>query len=152
MPVFYAATRYAWALGIPLGVSPEWLTSLGAENPGIWWAGAMIATLGVGGAALTLGLVQKWGEVYPRWIPRLRGRPVRPRTAILPASLVAIVMTTAGLTSLRRLIFEGINIEPETWGLYVPQLFFPVWGVALGAATLAYHLRRRSECRRCGLA
>ncbi|WP_165959510.1 hypothetical protein [Nonomuraea longispora] len=25
---------------------------------------------------LTLGLIGRWGEVFPRWIPMLRGRPV----------------------------------------------------------------------------
>ena len=79
--------------------------------------------MGAGGALLTLGLVQRWGEVYPRWIPYLRGKPVRPRTAIVPASLVAILITSAGLTYVR---------------------------TALGAATLAYHLRRRRACGRCG--
>jgi hypothetical protein len=26
---------------------------------------------------------------------------------------------------------------------------WPVWGAALGAATLAFHLRRRGHCRHC---
>ncbi|MGA8117386.1 MAG: hypothetical protein WCA46_27435 [Actinocatenispora sp.] len=29
-------------------------------------------------------------------------------------------------------------------------MLWTVWGVALGAATFAYHLRRRGECRWCG--
>lgn len=38
------------------------------------------------------------------------------------------------------------GLEPET----IPVLLFPLWGSALGAATLAYHYRRRGPCRRCG--
>jgi hypothetical protein len=36
--------------------------------------------------------------------------------------------------------------------VHVPELFWPVWGGALGAATLAYHLRRRGRCPHCGRA
>ena len=67
----------------PLGFSREALRAQEAESPGIWLAGAGLGTLAVGGALLTLGLIQRWGEVYPRWIVFLRDKPVRPRTAAL---------------------------------------------------------------------
>ncbi len=149
VPVGYALTRWAWAFDIPLGVTREGLHKEAAESPGIWLAGALLATMGASGAALTLGLVQRWGEIYPRWIPFLRDKPVRPRTAIIPASLVAILVTSAGLMWLRWLILGRFDVESQTWGLYVPQLFWPLWGVALGAATLAYYLRRRGPCSQC---
>jgi hypothetical protein len=149
VPVFYALTRWAFALGIPLGVSREGLQKEARESPGIWLAGAMLATMGAGGAVLTLGLVQRWGEVYPRWIPFLRGKPVRPRTAIVPASLVAILVTSAGLMYLRLLILGRFEIDGQTWGLYVPEMFWPLWGAALGGAALAYHVRRRGPCPHC---
>jgi hypothetical protein len=106
--------------------------------------------MALGGAVLTLGLVQKWGEVYPRWIPHLSGRRVRERTAVIPASLVAILITSTGLTNIRAHTLGGYDIEWEAWGMYAPQMFFPLWGAALGAATLAYHLRRRGRCGACG--
>jgi len=31
-----------------------------------------------------------------------------------------------------------------------PTLLFPVWGVALAVATLAYYYRRRDPCSVCG--
>jgi hypothetical protein len=122
---------------------------MAAENPDIWWGGAILATMGLGGAALTLGLVQRWGEVYPGWIPRLGGKPVRPRAAIIPASLAAILLTSAGLTWVRWALAGRFTLEADTWGLHLPQLFWPLWGAALGAATVAYHLRRRAQCRDC---
>jgi hypothetical protein len=149
VPIGYALTRWAWALGIPLGVSREGLDKLAAENPGIWLAAAMLATMGAGGALLTIGLVRPWGEVYPRWIPYLRGKRVQPRTAIVPATAVALLITSAGLMYLRWLALGRIDITTDTWGLHVPQFFWPVWGCALGAATLAYHLRRRGHCPHC---
>jgi hypothetical protein len=150
VPVGYALTRWSWALDIPLGVTREGLHREARDSPGIWLAGALLATMGAGGALLTLGLVQRWGEVYPRWIPYLRGKPVRPRTAIVPASLVAILITSAGLMYVRWFLLGRFRLTSETWGLFLPELFWPLWGTALGAATLAYHLRRRRACGRCG--
>jgi hypothetical protein len=150
VPLGYSLTRWAWALDIPLGVSREGLHKQAAETPGIWLAGAMLATMGAGGALLTIGLVRPWGEVYPRWIPYLRGKRVRPRTAIVPATAVALLVTSAGLLYLRWLALGRIDLTIDTWGLYVPEFFWPAWGGALGAATLAYHLRRRGRCRHCG--
>jgi hypothetical protein len=149
VPIGYSLTRWAWALDIPLGVSREGLHRQAAETPGIWLAGAALATMGAGGALLTIGLVRPWGEVYPRWIPYLRGKRVRPRTAIIPASAVALLVTPAGLMYLRMLVLGRIDLTADTWALYVPEFFWPVWGAALGAATLAYHLRRRAPCHHC---
>jgi hypothetical protein len=145
VPAFYALTRWAWALGIPLGFSRQELRAQAIESPGIWLAGAGLATLAAGGALLTLGLVQRWGEVYPRWIPFLRGRPVRPRTAVTPATVVAVLVTSAGMAHLRALLAGQISLN---WGTG-PALLWPLWGAALGAAALAYHLRRRGSCRHC---
>jgi len=149
VPIGYALTRWSFALDMPIGVDREGIRKEAAESPGIWLAGAILATMGAGGAVLTFGLVRPWGEVYPRWIPRLRGKRVRPRTAIIPASLVAILITSAGLMNVRWLIIGRFRLEEETWGLFLPQLFWPLWGVALAVATVAYYLRRRAACPHC---
>ena len=47
-----------------------------------------LATIAVGGALLTLGLVQRWGKVF---IP----------LAVVPASLVSVLVTAAGLMFVR---------------------------------------------------
>jgi hypothetical protein len=80
VPLGYATTRSAWALGIPLGVSRHLVDDLGSAV----YAGAALATPAVGGALLTLGLVQRWGEVFLRWMPGLRGRRVPVRLAVVP--------------------------------------------------------------------
>jgi hypothetical protein len=150
VPVAYALTRWAWALDIPLGVSRAGLHKEAADSPGIWLAGALLATMAAGGALLTIGLVRPWGETYPRWIPYLRGKRVRPRSAIIPATAVALLVTSAGLMYLRWFAIGRIDLAADTWGLFVPEFFWPVWGVALGSATFAYHLRRRGRCVHCG--
>ena len=95
-PIFYTITRYAWALGIPLGISEQALR-LGQEN-GTWTSGLFLATFGLVGAVLMLGLVQRWGEVFPRWIIGLAGRRVPIALAVVPASLVSVLLIVGGIT------------------------------------------------------
>lgn len=141
VPLLYATTRYAWLLGIGLGMDPELLRE--GQEGGYWLAGAALATFAVVGAILTLGLAQRWGEVFPRWIPVLAGRRVPPALAVVPASVVAVCVTAAGKTFVR---LAGTSDMAAGAGLggYL-MVLFPLWGVALGAATLAYHLRRRPD-------
>jgi hypothetical protein len=143
IPLIYAVTRYAWLLRIPLLVDDEFIDELHAD--GAAWAGAWLATFAVIGAVLTLGLVQRWGERFPRWMLGLAGRPVPIRLAVIPASIVSVLVTSAGLGLSSHL---SLSLSSETLsGLWVhlPQLLWPVWGVALGAATLGYYLRRRPD-------
>jgi hypothetical protein len=97
------------------------------------------------GAILTLGLIQGWGEVFPRWLPIIGGRPVPPALAIVPASAVAILVTTAGLMFWRRTLLGSgtFSLARGDWAALLPELLWPIWGLALGAATLAYYLRRK---------
>ncbi|MEU7853296.1 hypothetical protein [Nonomuraea sp. NPDC049141] len=148
VPLVYCATRWCWALGVPLGVSEEFLDEGARDAPGIWLAGAYLATFGAGGGLLTLGLVQRWGEVFPRWILGLRGKRVPPLLAIIPATLVAIIITVAGMTYIRWALSGRFTMAE--WGAWLPETLWPVWGGALAAAALAYHLRRRGQCRHCG--
>jgi hypothetical protein len=142
-------------LGIPLGISEEFLRE--GQEVGLWWAGAGLATVALGGAILTLGLVQGWGEVFPRWIPFAGGKRVPPALAIVPASLVSVLITAAGVMFVRltltgrlgAILGEGV-LSAENWAALAPELLWPVWGVALGAGTLAYYYRRRDKCKHCG--
>ncbi|MEU7608816.1 hypothetical protein [Micromonospora sp. NPDC049204] len=143
IPLTYAVTRFAWAVGIPLGITREFLTDM--QDTGLVWAGLGLGAFATVGAILTLGLVQRWGERFPRWMIGLAGRRVPVKLAVVPATLVAIAVTAASL---------GLLGQPEFWQEIDvaggPARLWPLWGVALGAATYAYHLRRRGACRRCG--
>ncbi len=157
-PVFYALTRYAWALGFPLGMSEEYLRR--GQESGMWISGLFLATFGLVGAVLTLGLVQRWGEVFPRWMIGLAGRRVPIALAVVPASLVSVLLVVGGIVIWSALGPDGRQVGGR-WGrgdrnhrgnsLPVgPILLFPVWGVALAVATLGYYYRRRSPCSVCG--
>ena len=147
VPLLYATTRWAWALGFPLGISDK-LWAEGKED-NLWVWGAALATMGALGSLLTLGLVQRWGEIFPRWMVGLRGRRVPVSLAVVPATLVSIMVTIGGVMYIR-LHFQGaFDNQKDDWGATVPEMFWPVWGIALAAATLAYYLRRRGVCKQC---
>ncbi|MBD5784860.1 hypothetical protein IF650_01585 [Cellulosimicrobium terreum] len=150
IPAFYAVTRIAWVLGIPLGFSPDDVASLAGDDG--WLAALGLGGFALLGAVLTLGLFQRWGEVFPRWMVGLAGRRVPVKLAVVPASIVAVAVLPAGL-SMYALGFSesALRLSADQWGAVGPTLLWPLWSVALGAATYAYWLRRRGECRACGL-
>jgi hypothetical protein len=158
-PVFYALTRYAWALGIPLGMSEEQF--IPGQESGKWVAGALfLGNFILLGAALMLGLVQRWGEVFPRWMTGLAGRRIPIALAVVPASLAAVLLIAGGIgiwSGLDQMVTnaaaagaEGTGLIGEIFFQAGPTLLFPVWGAALAVATLGYYYRRRGPCSVCG--
>jgi len=157
-PVFYTFTRYAWALGFPLGMSEERFFS--GQESGTWIGGLSIATFGLVGATLMLGLIQHWGEVFPRWMIGLSGRRVPIALAVIPASLASVLLTVGGIgiwsgsgQMVATLVASGAEnmeiIAAITFELG-PTLLFPIWGIALAVATMGYYYRRRGPCSVCG--
>jgi hypothetical protein len=145
-PLVYAATRLAWVVGVPLGISDSLLREV--RSTGMMGAAAGLASVAICGAVLTVGLVRPWGEVFPRWMPILRGRRVPPVVAIAPASCVSVLVLAAGLGIARDALRNGL--ATADFAAHAPGLLWPFWGLGLGAATLAYHYRRRGRCARCG--
>jgi hypothetical protein len=112
----------------------------------------LLSLLQMGAGALTLGLVQPWGEVLPRWLPLLGGRRVAVRAAVVPAAIGAgllfLIEGYALLNSLFhfRVSTQTICVLPETgWQVsllkvaYAPLL---AWPLLLTVVTVAYHRRR----------
>jgi len=143
VPVLYAATRVAWALGIPLGVSDEFLVELGDAK----YAGLGLGLFAVVGSLLTLGLVQRWGEVFWAWLPGIGGRRVPVSMAFVPALFVAAAVTSAGLGFARIVLGPQIDRlpgDPADWGTWGPELLWIPWGIALAVAAFAYRMRREA--------
>jgi hypothetical protein len=138
----YEFTRVAWYFGWPLGISDDFHQMM-ADTPGMLEMGLGLAVMGLGGGILTHGLARHWGEVYPRWIWFRAGKRVPPLLAIIPASVVAVVLIPAGLMNAQ------LPLSGDNWALNAPGILWTVWGAALAAATYAYYLRRRTTCRRC---
>jgi hypothetical protein len=133
-PLPYVLVRMTWLTPWPLGV-PDGQSLDG----GVRVFGLLLGLAALGGALLTLGLVARWGEVFPAWLPGLRGRPVPVLAAVLPAGVVSVVLCAASVS----LVLLSAQAGMAWLVLLIPA---PVWGPALGLATLAYH-RRRTEGR-----
>jgi hypothetical protein len=150
-PIFYTLTRYAWALGIPWGMSMEHLRDGQVKH--LWTSGLFLATFSLVGALLMLGLIQRWGEVFPRWVPFLGGKQVPMALAIVPAAIVSVLVMVGGIAAWSGLsqMSAASKIVGENIVIFVgPLLLFPIWSVALAVATLGYYYRRRGPCKVCG--
>lgn len=143
LPLPYAATRLAWAMGFPLGVSNEFLRM--SEASGAATVELSLSGMAIVGALLTLGLVQHWGEDFPGWLPGVGGKRVPPALAIVPASIAAVLLTIGGLSIWRAWLIGGLPLAEDGWGTVVPALVFLPWGITLGLATYAYSERRRRD-------
>lgn len=81
------------ALGLPVGVNPgyrrQYYAFPSAGTVHVLWITALLGGL----ALLTLGLVQRWGEVVPEWAPVVGGRQVPRRAAVIAAASGASALT-----------------------------------------------------------
>jgi hypothetical protein len=126
----------------------------------MWISGLFLATFGLVGCVLMLGLVQRWGEVFPRGMIGLAGRRVPIALAVVPASLVSVLLIVGGIVigsglpgMAANVAATGVQGAEIFWEIFFqvgPTLLFPVWGVALAMATLGYYFRRRGRCKVCG--
>jgi hypothetical protein len=101
-------------------------------------------------AFLAVGLVSRWGEVFPSWMPVIGGRRVPTMAAVLPASAGALVLTVGTFARVSGFdeftAPDGSTVYLEGWRLglftatYGPLL---AWGPLLAVATVAYYVRRR---------
>jgi hypothetical protein len=109
-------------------------------------------------AFTAVGMVATWGEVFPRWIPVLRGRAVPKLVATVPAALGSAVLTllwtwTAVTFSLGRRVDGGpltgnAPLSLDDWqGLVAVVAYAPLllWGPLLGGVTISYWRRRRGD-------
>ena len=159
-PVFYAITRFAWVLGLPLGLSDEQFRN-SQENALVISGALSLGAFVLVGAVLMLGLVQRWGDVFPRWMIGLAGRRVPIALAVVPASLASVLLIVGGIgiwSGMSQMVaaladggVEGMGSIGEIIIFQLgPTLLFPIWGVALAVATVGYYYRRRGPCSVCG--
>ncbi|MFJ8164176.1 hypothetical protein ACIRBY_25065 [Streptomyces sp. NPDC096136] len=112
-------------------------------------------------AFAAVGLIAAWGEVFPRWIPVLRGRRVPLPAAVIPAALGATILT-ALWTTLAVQIGSGVTLQGNPLPADFPTVtlhgwrlgFFlatyaplPLWGPLLALLTIAYWRRRTPGLR-----
>lgn len=142
-----------WLLGVPLGIPPEEVTAIRRDlSPALGLAITLIPSLG---GLLTLGLARPWGQLIPRWILGLAGRPVPRVLALAPAGVVAVALTSYSLIS-AVVIGESLLAGTVTWSQLAAGwvvagtgLVFLGWGVALGVTALGYERVTRPRCETC---
>ncbi|MEU4219239.1 hypothetical protein [Actinoplanes sp. NPDC026623] len=149
LPVIgWAVPHGLWLLGVPFGISAQELEEgrQGLSTP----AGVAITVVPPLAGLLVLGLVQRWGQRFPRWMPWLRGRAVPRMLAAVPAGVVAITLVAYGLLSAA--VFTGQLLSGDLsgadlrdgWAVVGTLLVFVGWGVALGVTTAGYLRATRS--------
>lgn len=149
---FTAVPTGAWRIAIALGWDSGFTDDfLGPEhfpgNGSYYLIGLSLLAEVV--ALLTLGLVQRWGEVLPEWVPWLGGRTIPTAAAVVPALIGASIVTLATVTGAlewNAVDNMGAAGAPEGFkrllmtACYVPLL---AWGPLLFVVTVAYARRRR---------
>ncbi|WP_210747821.1 hypothetical protein [Actinomadura latina] len=107
-------------------------------------------------AFTAVGLIARWGEVFPRWVPWVRGRRVPITAAVIPAAVGAAILTVLWTVSIvNGLVFretiqgrplpDGFPIHFGSWeGVLGVVAYAPLvaWGPLLGVVTVAYFRRR----------
>ncbi|MGW0230385.1 hypothetical protein ACWDWO_18885 [Actinopolymorpha singaporensis] len=147
-----------WRVGVALGFSMGVSNAGGVDAslgfvPG-WQAvsilGLTLLSEGIG--LLSLGLVRPWGEVFPRWMPLIGGRRVRPVGATVLAAVGAIALTAiwtfATVNFIVLTVFgppgKGFAFVNGWWEALLILCYAPLllWGPLLLALAWAYYRRR----------
>ncbi|MDQ3641128.1 MAG: hypothetical protein M3450_06600 [Actinomycetota bacterium] len=136
------------ALGLPVGVDDHYHRAhFGFPGWGTAYVFGLTLLL-VSVALLTLGLVHRWGEVTPSWIPYIGGRGVPRLAAIIPAGAGAVALTLLWASAFSNLgeIFALYGLEGAARivviACYMPLL---LWGPLLAAVAISYAQRTRSH-------
>jgi hypothetical protein len=137
--------RLALAVGAPVGYDDAKLRA-DFDLPG-WGGAAYLVTLVVviqGFSLVSLGLVQRWGEVVPQWVPGLGDRRIPPALVVVVAGTGAVVMTLLWVPVgvLWWTTETGLNgVHHVVAGMcYFPMV---MWGPLLGMLAASYRRRHR---------
>jgi hypothetical protein len=147
----WAVPHGLWVLGVPFGIPQRELDDIHRSLS--TWTGVGITVVPPLAGLLVLGLVQRWGQRFPHWLPGLRDRRVPPLLAVVPAGVVALALVTYGILSGAVLVWQVLRGETQWsdvragWAVTGTLLVFLCWGVALGVTTTGYAIatRRRPE-------
>lgn len=145
-----------WRIAAMIGRAPlletdaKALAEASALEQGPWWYIVSLSVVSEAAAFLAIGLVAVWGEVWPKWIPVLRGRRVPVMAAVAPAVIGAAALMVFPYALVMYGFGWGIDGEPTGlvvhgwqhvafWAAYGPLAF---WGPLLALLTVHYYRRR----------
>lgn len=127
---------------------------VGQEGPvGGWWYIVLLSVVSEAAAFLAVGLVGEWGEVWPDWVPVLRGRRVPVMAAVIPAALGALALLIFPYAMV--MISLGMTITGDPTGLITHGwqtvifhvMYWPLaaWSPLLALVTVHYYRRRTAS-------
>ena len=105
-------------------------------------------------ACLTVGLVSRWGELLPGWLPAVGGRTVNATAATVAAGLGVVLIFALYAYAVLNPIFEWRQPPPYdpacpppdqtagAWLAYAAYVPLLLWGPLLLVVTISYHRRR----------
>ncbi|MFB7591713.1 hypothetical protein [Streptomyces sp. NPDC056169] len=116
----------------------------------------LLSVLSEAVAFTAIGLIARWGEVVPGWIPLLRGRRIPPAAVLVPAALGATALTLlwtvlSFVTEVMGTTIRGDALSADFPGqaggwesafYYVCYAPLVLWGPLLAVVTVAYGKRR----------
>ncbi|WP_448810824.1 hypothetical protein [Agromyces bauzanensis] len=139
-PLPYAIARASWLTPSPL------FAPTGEDlAPAMLATGLMLGAGAVAASVLTLGLILPWGMRFPKWMPRIGGRPVPAATAVVPGAVAAAVLCVSASPLLGLEVGDpGDPVSPLLVNLMLP---FWLWGPMLALAVWAYAAWRQRRAR-----
>lgn len=145
-----AIWRTAVGVGIDLGWSSDQLNRQEMPGPGTVYV-IVLSLLSLGGAGLTLRLVQLEGDRLPEWAPVFGGRRL-PAAAVVSASVMGVgFVGWIGVMSVRNWDrVNGFADQPGSrWALLMAACYAPalLWGPLLLAVTANYARRNPRRVR-----
>jgi hypothetical protein len=145
-PLPYSVWRLLWAAGVPAGIDRGLLAEF--HSPG--WGSIYIvglAALADATALLVHAVVRPRARTFPRWVPLLAGRVVRPRVVVVALALPTAVLAWRAALHLP-LVLDGFRIPDDVsgvppWALWTQVALVWIWAPSLAGATWAYHRATR---------
>lgn len=136
-PLPYAVVRASWLTPWPL-----FAPAADELPPEVLATGLMLGSGAAAACVLTLGLVLPWGRVFPRWMPRVGGRPVPARLAVVPGLAAATIITVSAVPVFLLSLDASSLVDVVVFDLVLPLWF---WGPMLALAVWAYAADRRGD-------
>jgi hypothetical protein len=87
---------------------------------------AVLPSVQLGLALLTVGLIRPWGEVFPRWMPALGGRRVPVAFAVAAATTGAVLV---GVWLWIGVVMDLLGVQPTPLKPVPPGCSVPGWDV-----------------------
>lgn len=132
-----------WAFGVPVWAYGQKFDDWYADGGGPYLM--LLCVLALLGSVLAVVLVHPWGHFFPRWVPRLAGRPVPRRLVLWPAaagSILLIVFSLWGTPLAVYFLFaERNDLVFNKWAGVGTMAVIIAWTAGLAAATWSYHAR-----------